>query len=299
MATMPDTAATFADTLRRAIDQRGLSLDRIQAHLGQRGAAVSVATLSYWKSGRSAPARTSSLVTLRHLEHVLDLEEGALMSSLPPTQGRERRRQLPELESLWAEDSPAAVLGRLDTRWDAALDRVMLHDRLRVGSDRRHLGLTVRQAMRARTDGPDRRVVVHQQDDLTGTLPRLEALRGCRTGRVERDPDGGVIGAELLFCQPLRRGETVIVEYELTWDSPGPADVEYTRRLRTPLRELLMEVEFDPAAPPESVTAFTPERERAVATDLDHRATVAHTDSAPGTVGLRWGWPETGPDRPS
>ncbi len=290
---MSDTAGTFADTLGRAIDQRGLSLERIRAHLDERGAPVSVATLSYWRSGRSAPGRTSSLVTLRHLEHVLGLEDGALTSKLPATPGRARRQQLRELESLWVEEPPALVLGRLDTRWDAALDRVMLHDRLRIGADRRHVSLTVRQALRARTDGPDRRVVAHQQDDATGTLPRLEAVRGCRTGRVERDRDGGVIGVELLFGQPLRRGEIVIVEYELTWDGPGPADVAMTRRLRAPLRELLTEVEFDPEAPPQSVTAFTPERERAVATDLDHRATVAYTGSDTGTVGIRWSWPET------
>jgi len=289
---MSGTAESFADILKRAIDQRGLSLDRIRAHLDQRGAAVSVATLSYWKSGRSAPVRTSSLVTLRHLEHVLGIDEGALMNSLPPTQGRARRRQLLELDSLWAEDSPTLLHGRFDTRWDAALDRVMVHDRLRLGPDRRHLSLIVRQALRARTDGPDRRVVVHQQTDATGTLPRLEVLRGCRTGQVERDLEGGVIGVELLFGQTLRRGDIVIVEYELTWDGPGPADVAMTRMLRAPLRPVLTEVEFDPAALPQSVTAFTPKRERAVATDLDHRATVAHTDSTMGTVGLRWSWPE-------
>ncbi|KGN31318.1 hypothetical protein N802_04310 [Knoellia sinensis KCTC 19936] len=289
---MYDSAVTFADTLRHAIEQRGLSLDRIQAHLGDRGAAVSVATLSYWKSGRSEPGRKSSLTTLPHLEDILGLERGELMGVLPLTRERSRRTPVPDLDSLWSEDSPAAVLSQLDTRWDADLDRVMLHDRLRVGSNRRHESLVVRQALRARCDGPDRRVLLHWQDDPTVPLPNLEVLRGASLDRVESDPVGGVVGAELHFCQPLRRGETVIVEYEMTWDGPGPADVDYTRRLRTPLRELLLEVEFHPEASPASVTAFTDTRESLVGLDLEHRATIAHPDTTPGATGLRWVWPE-------
>lgn len=291
---MSEPAGGFADTLRRAIEQRGLSLDRIHAHLQHRGAPVSVATLSYWKSGRSEPGRRSSLTTLAHLEEVLELRRGELVGVLPPARERARRHRVRELESLWSEDSATAVLGRLDTQWDAELDRVMFHDRVRVGADRRTRSVAVRQAMRARCDGPDRRVLLHQQDDPTVPLPRLTALRGARLGRVEREPQGGVIGAELHFCQPLRRGETVILEYEIAWDE-GPYEVEYVRRLRTPLRELLLEVEFHPDARPESVTAFTQEREALVGLDVEHRATVVHADNTPGSAGLRWAWPDAPP----
>ncbi|MFW5470632.1 helix-turn-helix domain-containing protein [Knoellia sp. CPCC 206435] len=289
---MSDSGATFADTLRRAIEQRGLSLDRIHARLHDRGVGVSVATLSYWKSGRSQPGRRSSLTTLPHLEDVLGLQRGELARVLPAVRERPRRKAVRDLGTLWSDPSPAAVLARLDTTWDTELDRIMLHDRLRLGSDRRHLGLTVRQAMRARCDGPDRRVLLHQQDDPAVPLPELRVLRGARVGRVEREEAGGVVGAELHFCQPLRRGETVVVEYELAWAGNGPLDVEYTRRLRTPLRELLIEVEFHPQARPDAVTAFTHERESLVGLDVEHRATVVHPDNTPGTAGLRWDWPE-------
>ncbi|GGB78182.1 hypothetical protein N798_03225 [Knoellia flava TL1] len=292
---MSDPAGTFADTLRRAIEQRGLSLDRIQARLDERGAAVSVATLSYWKSGRSEPGRRSSLTTLAHLEEVLELRRGELVGVLPRARERSRRTRVPGLDTLWEQDCATAVLALLDTQWDTELDRVMLHDRLLVGADRRTTSLTVRQAMRARCDGPDRRVLLHQQDDPTVPLPRLTVVRGARLGRLEVAPEGGVVGAELHFCQPLRRGETVIVEYELDWGGVGPYEVEYTRRLRTPLRELLLEVEFHRDARPESVTAFTHEREALVGLDLEHRATVVHADNTPGTTGLRWSWPDEAP----
>lgn len=290
---LPGSAGSFADTLQRAIEQRGLSLERIQAHLGDRGVAVSVATLSYWKSGRSQPGRRASLRTVKHLEAVLKVEPGGLVSSLPTTRQRARRKPLPAIDSLWKAPSPAAVLHRLDTRWDADLDRIMLHDRLRLGKDRRQLSMTVRQALRARRDGPDRRVVLHQMDDTTVPLPRLDILRGASLGRLERDETGGVLGAELHFCQPLLRGETVIVEYELTWERGGPEDTSYMRKLRTPLRELLLEVEFEPSTHPTRITAFSGDRESPVSLDVEHRATVVHTDSAPGPTGLRWSWDES------
>ena len=295
MSRMSDPAGTFADTLRRAIEQRGLSLDRIQAHLDQRGATVSVATLSYWKSGRSEPGRRSSLTTVAHLEEVLGMRRGELVGVLPSSRERARRTRVPGLDTLWSQDCATAVLGRLDTQWDTELDRVMLHDRLHVGADRRTRSLTVRQAMRARCDGPDRRVLLHQQDDPRVPLPRLTVVRGGRIGRLEVEPEGGVVGAELHFCQPLRRGETVIVEYELDWADEGPYEVEYTRRLRTPLRELLLEVEFHPGSRPVAVTAFDGVREALVSLDVEHRATVVHPDNTPGTTGLRWTWPD-GPD---
>jgi hypothetical protein len=61
-------ASPFAGALRAAIQASGLSLDRLQHRLRERGVTISVATLSYWQSGRSQPQRSQSLVALRHLE---------------------------------------------------------------------------------------------------------------------------------------------------------------------------------------------------------------------------------------
>lgn len=288
---MADERATFADALRSAISRRGLSLERIQDRLAERGVTVSVATLSYWQSGRSQPGRKASLAAIAHLEVILGLRAGELRDSLPARRERPRRSTVPALDVLWPEAHAAAVLERLDTRWDAELDRLTVHDVMRIGADRRQEVLAVRQAMRARCDGPDRRVVLHSQDDATAGLPEIHAVRGCRLGRVEGDPEGGVVGAELEFFHPLRRGETVIVEYELVSPSPGPHDSEYTRRLRLPMREYLLVVEFDQAALPESVVAVCDGQERPIVLDEAHRAHVVHTDSTPGLTGLRWSWP--------
>lgn len=288
---MPDRLASFAATLRRAIDERGLSLERITDHLAERGVSVSAATLSYWQSGRSEPGRKPSLAALPHLEHVLGLSPGELAAALPGTRERTPRHAVRGLDLVWPEQPHAAVLSRLDTSWDTHLARVSVHDVVRIGADRRLVRLTVRQAMRARVDGPDRRVVMHAQDDTAVGLPTIRALRGCTLGRVEHDRAGGVVGAELLFLRPLRRGETVIVKYDVVSAAPGPQEHEYIRRLRLPMREYLLEVEFDPCALPAAVVAFAEGREHPINVDADHRAHLVHTDTAPGTTGIRWSWP--------
>jgi len=291
MSWMPHPRATFAETLRLAIERRGLGLERIRDHLEQRGVSISVATLSYWRSGRSQPGRKASMAAIPHLEEVLELDPGELLLTLPLTRDRSRRTAVQGLDSLWPEPPRTDILGRLDTRWDAELDRVTLHDVLRIGADRRQVNLTVRQVMRARSDGPDRRVVLHTQDDTTADLPSFRIVQGCELGRVESSRADGVVGAELLFRQPLRRGDTVIVEYEVVAPSPGALESEFFRRLRSPLREYLLEVEFHRDAVPASVVACTEEGERHVDLGPTHRGHLVHTDATPGTTGIRWSWP--------
>lgn len=291
---VPVKPSSFAEALRRAIDARGLSLERIHDHLARRGVSVSAATLSYWQSGRSQPGRRSSLAAVPHLETVLNLEPGALLGSLPATRERRRRTAVQGLDALWPESPATTVLDRLDTHWDTELDRVTVHDVLRLGRDRRQISLTVSQAMRARTDGPDRRVVMHTQNDTSAGLPDFRAIRGCQLGRVEKV--GGVVGAELVFFQPLRRGETVILEYEVLACIPGPLDLEYTRRLRLPIREYLLEVEFDPVALPASIWAFAEDSTSAIELDAGHRAHLVHTNTTPGVTGIRWDWANTSPE---
>ena len=61
----------FAGALRDAIQARGLGLERIQERLRAEGFSVSLATLSYWQTGRSRPERRESLAALAELEKIL------------------------------------------------------------------------------------------------------------------------------------------------------------------------------------------------------------------------------------
>lgn len=76
------STTAFSRALRAAITARGLSLDRIQARLHQRGLSVSVTALSYWQSGKRQPERRSSITAVRALEDILDVPPGSLLALL-------------------------------------------------------------------------------------------------------------------------------------------------------------------------------------------------------------------------
>src|ERR1041384_1617846 len=127
---------SFAQALRDAIQARGLGLDRIRCRLGEHGVRVSLATLSYWQSGRSRPERRESLIALRHLEDVLQVPRGSLAALLPPpkARGRARLREHRDLATYWpARSTVDDVVRGVDTRWDDRLARISQHDLVTVG----------------------------------------------------------------------------------------------------------------------------------------------------------------------
>lgn len=87
-STNGDGQREFASELRAAIKESGLSLDRIQVRLQQRGVPVSVTALSYWQSGKRQPERDRSIAAVHALEEILGRPRGALVSLLKPPRPR-------------------------------------------------------------------------------------------------------------------------------------------------------------------------------------------------------------------
>src|SRR5436309_1108793 len=114
----------FPEALRAAIKGSGLSLDRIQHRLRLRGVNISVATLSYWQSGRRRPERPESLDALRHLEAVLRVPPNALTALLGPPRPRGRRRRTGRqlaMDALWtSNEGLPGLLARIDTSFDGS-----------------------------------------------------------------------------------------------------------------------------------------------------------------------------------
>jgi hypothetical protein len=296
MARVAHVSGNFAEVLRTAIDGRGLGLERIRERLETRGISVSVATLSYWQSGRSQPSRKQSLAALPHLEELLDLDPDSLQLALTPPRDRGRRCQVAGLDTVWPEPPQTRVLRSLDTRWDAELERISLHDVLTIGPDRTQVSMQVRQVLRARCDGPDRRVVLHCLEDPQAGPLEIRALRGCRLGSIVRDVPSGILGCELVFLEPLRRGQTAVVDYEVVSGTPRPHELGHTRRLRLPMRQYLLEIRFDPTALPAAAFHVQDGRDcQLLEPDAEHIVHVVDTDCTAGITGVRWTWPDTEP----
>lgn len=292
-----ESAASFADALRAAIAASGLGLERIQHRLGRRGVAVSVATLSYWQSGRSRPGRTTSLAAVRELEAVLRLDPGSLAAQLEPPRPRGRwagrDQDVRGFVELW-RDPAAAVLERFANGSNDHLTRISLHDRFEIGPDRTERYVWTRQVMRADQTGPDRLVVVARSDEPGQSLPRFSPLSGCRLGRIRTDPDHGYAMTELMFDRALQRGETIVLEYETVHRQPYSVTRTCYRMFDRPIREYVAEVQFTPPALPSRCWQYAAdephERARELTLDTAHRAHLVALSIGPGEYGMRWAW---------
>ncbi|MCR3749264.1 hypothetical protein LX88_003238 [Lentzea californiensis] len=278
----------FAQALRTAITNRGLGLERLREHLSQNGVSVSMATLSYWQTGRSRPERQKSLQAVVHLEHILQLPPGHLSELLGPPRPRGRwlRNAPAPMSAFWSPQTPVEhALNGLDTQWDDQLLRVSQQDFVTIGADRTERVFRSRQVLSASMTGPDRWVVIMHIDDHDRPLPLVSALKNCTVGQVVREPAEGLLVAELLFERPLRKGESVVIEHELVNQDPCPPATNYERKFRLPTREYVLEVTFEGTAP-RSVVQLAD----GSAVAPGHTLLDVALDVQPGVRGFSWTW---------
>jgi hypothetical protein len=293
----------FPAALRAAIDDSGLSLDRIQYRLRRHGTPISLATLSSWQSGRRRPERAASLAALNRLEQILGVPSGALAALVGPRRARGRRvytdaPDLAEAHRDWT--AIARLLSEFDTSSDDRLIRLSLHERLKVGPDGRLRALHYRALVRAAANDLRSAIVIDQADD--GSAPVIRPLRGCTLGAVRAEPEAGLIIAELRLPRPLQRGELLLLEYVVEFTEPFPRDCDSSRLLRVPMREYVLDVEFTRPMLPARCVHFTIPRtdegvgtERVLTLDGQGRACAIGVDLDPCTIGVRWEWPEPSP----
>ncbi|MCZ9348162.1 hypothetical protein NGM37_61905, partial [Streptomyces sp. TRM76130] len=236
----------FHLALRTAIAARGLPLQRVQHHLSRHGVKVGVTSLSYWQQGARRPQRPESLRAVRALEEILRLPTDSLLRLLVAAE------EHPPARRSGIRDS--GVLGRLlaelDQQPDDGLDTLGHHERVRIGPRRELSGCEEQHIVRAARDGVDRFVAVHQGDP--GCAPErmtVHALENCRTGRVRRHHDSGVLVAELLFDARLRAGDTCLFRYAVE-DGTAQASSEYARLFDIAGGQYALQVRFDAAALP-------------------------------------------------
>ena len=296
----------FADALRAAIRASGLSLDRLQARLRARGTPVSIATLSYWQSGKRQPERNDSLRALGELENILGLPGGTLLSLLPPPRPRGKQvvaRELPPAETdRFRHAQLRPLLQRLGL--PEALEQqqhlvlVGLHDRCQLAEDGGQRSVATRAVFEPVINGPDRWLLVYTTDEGSASpaLPTVRAIRNCRVGRAVTDPKHGILAAELLFDHPLIRGETYLIEYELVHSGPPYPASEKThwREFRRAIREYLVEVQFPETCRPTRCHQFAKPagqphpRVRDLKVDTTNCAHAVAIDFGPGVFGIEW-----------
>jgi len=285
----------FAAALRAAITARGLSLDRLQHRLSDRGIAVGTATLSCWQNGHRRPERPDSLRAVSALEDILGLPSGSLLVLLGPPRPRGHGVGLPagsreyrHILPTWA--ALTDLLASLGTAADTKLHIAAQHEQVWIdaaGSSPRRENF---QILRAHQDGVDRYVAIVDADPGADIARiRLEALENCRLGRVRSDPEAGLLVAELLFDLTLRTNETHLIRYAVV-DRAAVGCNDFHRGFRFPAGQYALQVRFDATKLPVACFAYQGDTEQELPMTGHHAVHINVAPVPPGVVGIRWDW---------
>jgi transcriptional regulator with XRE-family HTH domain len=287
----------FHAALRAAVRARGLTLERLRSHLGRRGVAVGISSLSDWQHGRSRPG-PGSLPAVYALEQVLGLRADSLVRLLvaPDPEGAERTgRRRDSLDE--RTDVVAELLHGLPSGGQRNLDVLNRHDKVTIDASRRASVVWSRVIVRAREDGVDRFVLRYFGDagcDVESV--QLGLLENCRLGAVRRHATG-VIVAELLFDEVLSADQTWVFEKQIIDETGRPCTEHAHGFLRTE-EQYVLEVRFDPARLPVDCHVFGQpglhdERRRIADLTLNRYHSVHLHASAisAGLIGIGWSWP--------
>lgn len=297
----PADPDAFAAGLATAIAASGLSLDRVQHRLAQRGVQVSLSTLSYWRRGRSRPERAESLRAVSALEEALDLPAGSLLALLGPPRPRGRWLSQPYVgfDQLWEDDDADSlldVLARIDLPAADRLSYLSLHDQQSIGPDGLEGSLRARAVVRAETDGVDRFVAIHRADPGDRGPARITALSGCRLGRTRTHPTSKFAVTEIIFDRVLRRGDTAVFDYETAPASAEPSRY-CERRFNRPVPQYVLSVDFHADAMPARCVRYARDAAGGAIGDEEELwigtsggAHLVALDVRPGVVGIRWEW---------
>jgi hypothetical protein len=289
----------FHTALRGAIRDRGLTLQRLQAHLARRGIRVAVSTLSLWQQGHSRPRSHTSLTAVRALEEILRLPSGTLVRLLaaPEPTGSPQGRD-PRTPGGLAEYGPVAeLLDELPGSRDGYLDVLSWHQTLTVDAERRPRLIRSRTVLRAARDGVDRHVLRYFGGPGCD-IDQVQVRPGgnCRLGRVRRHPSAPVLVAELLFGQTLRAGDTWVFDDELVQRGAGTC-TDMAHAFRQPEAQCLLEARFAPGAVPARCHAYArtgldtdPSRVCDLTPTSHGTVHLAATDVRAGVLGIRWEW---------
>ncbi|MFD9941236.1 hypothetical protein ACFWYW_44600 [Nonomuraea sp. NPDC059023] len=294
----------FSAALRLAVQESGLSLDRLQHHLREQGLSVSRTALSYWQSGRTQPERADSIRAVHVLEEVLAVPADSLVGLLGPPRPRGRwigqqaaaaRRP----DQSWARpEGLRRVLAQVEATPDDLSQLVRLRHSMLVQLDahRQIRTITEQVVVRARAAQVGRDLMVHRYYMAGAQGPVVERARGWRPGRIRSDHETGFEVHEMILDRVLPEGGMAVMEYTLAFP-PGHLDPYASFRVEPGMRELTMEVEFDRAARPAKCRAcFQPsiDRPRPTGDELWIGGTLvaAHIvfDPEPGIHSVIWEW---------
>lgn len=200
----------FAHALDESIEARALTLGQLQQEVALHGVPLSVATLSYWRSGARRPDANRSAAALLAIEDVLGLAPGELVSYLPGRSGRtggvsQQDHPLPE------HPSREGLLERLEADpWDN-MRLVSMEQIIDVDANLEVASISTVFVIQCIQEPIETLAIIDSAPRQTSPLPRLSVVRGGYFDRIIESTDFS-LGYRVVLDRPLFPGETSILE---------------------------------------------------------------------------------------
>jgi hypothetical protein len=285
----------FARVLRDAINARNVTLSWLQQHLKRRGNRVSMATLSYWRSGARRPEGVQSLAAVGDLEELLGLRDGELSRMLPST-----RRTGPLGPSVFPIDQ--AEIERAVKETYAALGapypdpsrEVTTHSVTDVGANGSVTFSITRSLLQTTSGTMTATPFLELTPGVKAPAPVFRGVSGGRFTQKYSHPDGEVHGVLFELDAPLTAPDTTMIEWSVEYPSDYPETRETGHAVSRQCRELLVWTRFHPDALPDWCEEHVETPSGAVTTPVALNGSGAvhqlHRSFGPGAVMLRWGY---------
>lgn len=292
-------ARPFAAALREGIDARGVTLAWLHERLATRGNPVSMATLSYWRSGARRPESVQSLVAVGDIEELLHLEKDALRSLLGATQrtGPLGATAFP-FDQQQLEERVRQTFLAMGATYPDPTRELTVHSTSDIGPDgsvRRHTSRLLVQA----TAGTVTAIpFVEFSPGVPIAPPMFEAIAGGRVSLVHSDESNEVHGFMFELDHPIVAPETTLIEWGVEYpDALDENEVGHAVAYQS--RELVVWTRFHPDAVPDWVEEVeeTPSGLTITRRDLDGARSLhaVRRGFGPGGLAIRWGYGEWTP----
>ncbi|WP_420175161.1 hypothetical protein [Luteococcus sp. OSA5] len=275
----------FPELLTRAIHDSAMTLQELSDELGRRGTPLSKATLSYWCKGRSVPSRPGSRTAVTHLEELLGLAPGLLVSALA---GPAEATWYPTVA---LDYSPAfrAALNRMGMTLDPQLTALMIHDRITVGAagsalehEESFLVRAIRPAVRVfpmlvLAPAPGARVI------------SVSGSHGCRSIAWEL-VDDDVLLVKLGLEREMRAGDLLQPRLTVRWGSGDRPLTRFRRPMPAPVEQRALTIDFTDEAPERVTLELTNMSGESKTSELAPARQVGHAMLATpsGHLGVSW-----------
>lgn len=284
----------FATELRARLEERRMSLAELHRRLAAHGNPVSMAALSYWRSGARQPEGAQSLAAVDDIEDVLGLDRGRL-STLIRAVPRLGRRPAPrpvfsaETVNIQIEETARALgtVSQADLR-DLSVS-IVAHVDAQGDVERVTTRVLVQAGSTAIKEIPLFDVVpteAAQAKTITDAI-------GGRVDRSLRHPDGRIVCDVVALDAPIPPGETGLIEYAESMPGDYPDRREVWHGVDRQSRQILIWVLFHSDAVPDWCEEYSEAGEdhsirlRPIGSGAVH---VARFGFGPGVCGIRWGF---------